>query len=565
MIEYDKLLPKMIESRDAAALEDAFALCRELEREGAVEVLGSGSEAGTLKFDADSFENAHRYVKKIRKTSNELVKQGINAGDMLDLYYRTHLFDAPYDFDSFCIYIEKDREPKKRFYLPRRKQLLQCAKALQDLEERKLELLAISMPPGVGKTTLAEFFLAWTVGKHPLLPNLVGSHNNAFLSGMYGEMLRILDVGGEYRWGDVFPGLKVISTNAKDLMIGIGRDRNDDQRFKTLEFTSIGAGNAGRVRAQNILYCDDLVSDITQAMSKERLDKLWQQYYTDLRQRKIGTNTAELHIQTRWSLYDIVGRLEEEYGGDPKAKFIRMAALNEDGESNFDYPYGLGYSTQALKQQESIMDSPSFLALFQSQPIEREGQLFAPDELMYFTDLPDKEPDAVLAVCDTKEQGSDYCAMPVMYQYGDMYYINSFICDNGKVEVVQERVANRLVDERVKLCQIESNRGGTLFANTVKDRIKELGGFTSISTKWTQTNKETRIHVNSAYIKSHYLFRDPSASDTPKEYKTAMTQLYAYSMVGKVRNDDVADVLALSVDYVLGRVGMKVQILKRPF
>ena len=565
MVAYNKLIPALTNSHDPAQLKDAFSLIRELEREGSTTLIGADRGRDVVKFDDNNFTLAHDYVKAVRKEANTLIKEGKSPAEMLDLYYKTHLFDAPYNFDSFCLYIEKDREPKKRFYLPRRKQLLPCAEALQDLEDDRLELLAISEPPGVGKTTLAEFFLAWTVGKHPFLPNLVGSHNNAFLSGMYGEMLRILDTKGDYLWGDVFPGMRVIATNAKDLMIGIGYEKSDDQRFKTLEFSSIGSGNAGKVRAMNILYCDDLVEGLETALNRDRLDKLWQQYTTDLRQRKVGDRAKELHISTRWSLYDIIGRLEQEFEGNPKARFIRMSALDENGESNFDYPYGLGYTTESLRQTQAMMDDASFRALYLSEPIEREGQLFSPEELQYFTELPDVEPDAILAVCDTKEQGSDYCAMPVLYQYGDMYYVNSFICDNGKVEVVQERVAQRLLDEKVKLCQIESNRGGTLFANTVKDRLKEWGGFTSISTKWTQSNKETRIQVNSAYIKSHFLFRDPNAPETSKEYRTAMSQLYAYSMIGRVKNDDIADALAMCVDYVLTRLGSKVQLLKRLF
>ena len=242
-----------------------------------------------------------------------------------------------------------------------------------------------------------------------------------------------------------------------------------------------------------------------------------------------------------------------------------MPALDENDESNFDYPYGLGYTTEMLHKQREIMDSISWQALFMNIPVEREGTLFAPDELQYFDELPDAEPDAILAVCDTKEQGSDYCAMPVLYQYGDRFYINSFICDNGKVEVVQERVAERLVKERVKLCQIESNRGGTLFAATVSKRVGELGGFTKVSTKWTQSSKTTRIQVNSAWAKDHFYFRDPNNPLTDREYRTAMNQLYSYSMVGKVPHDDVADVLALTVDYILSFAGNKVTILKRPF
>ena len=566
MIAYHKLLPSLISSNDPTQLKDAFSLIRELELEGSSTVVGGGDHGrDSIKYDPTNFSLAHDYNKEIRRAANTLLKSNKSPSDMLDLYYKTHLFDAPYNFDSFCLYIEKDREPKKRFYLPRRKQLLPCAQSLQDLEYGDIELLAISEPPGVGKTTLAEFFLAWIVGRNPFLPNLIGSHNNSFLSGMYGEMLRIFDAQGEYRWNDVFPEMRVISTNAKDLMIGVGRNKSDDMRFKTLEFTSVGSGNAGKVRAMGILYCDDLVSDITQAMSKDRLDKLWQQYTTDLRQRKVGDKCRELHIATRWSVHDVIGRLEVEFEGNPRARFIRMSALDENGESNFDYPYGLGYTTESLKQTRDLMDDISFRALYLSEPIEREGLLFDPDELQYFVDLPEAEPDAIIAVCDTKEQGSDYCAMPVLYQYGDTFYINSFICDNGKVELVQNRVAQRLVDEKVKLCQIESNRGGTLFANTVRDKVKEMGGITSISTKWTQTNKETRIQVNSAWAKSHFLFRDPKHETTPKEYRTAMNQLCSYSMVGKVKNDDVPDVIALTVDYILNRARQRVQILKRPF
>jgi predicted phage terminase large subunit-like protein len=372
-----------------------------------------------------------------------------------------------------------------------------------------------------------------------------------------------MEIDGEYRWGDVFPGLSVIATNAKDLMIGVGYDKADDMRFKTLEFTSVGAGNAGKVRAMNVLYCDDLVSDIEQALSPDRLDKLWQAYYTDLRQRKIGNRVKELHIATRWSVHDVIGRLEREYEDDPKAKFIRFPALDENDESNFDYPYGLGYTTEALHKQRDIMDDASFRVLFMNEPIERLGLLYDVQELRRFFDLPDKEPDAILAICDTKEQGSDFCVCPVFYQYGNDFYLVDIICDNGKVEIVQERVAQILVSRKVKMCRIESNRGGTIFAQNVEKRVKELGGFTSITTKWTQSNKETRIQCNSALVKEHVLFKDETKQD--KEYREAIRQLTTYSMMGKNKHDDVPDCLAMFVDWQMSDRSNIVQILKRPF
>lgn len=563
-MDYKKLIPMLLKGEEPKKLEDAFELCMELETENATVVVGGGDHGRDLtKHDPENFNAAHEIVKEIRKAANHNIAAGKQAGAMLDLYYRTHLFDAPYSFDSFCLYIERDREPKRRFYLPRRKQLLRCVQAIQDMEDGKLHTVGISLAPGVGKTTLAEFGLAWTMGRHPFLPNLVGSHNAAFLSGMYGEMLRIMDTNGEYRWSDVFPGLRVIATNAKDLMIGVGYERKDDMRFKTLQFGSLGSQLAGRVRAANWQYLDDPVDGIETALNRDRLDKLWQTVYTDFFQRSIGNQVKRLMIGTRWSVADPLGRLEDYYANDPGALFIREPVLDENDESRFDYPHGLGYTTAALHTQRELMDEPSWLALYQQQPIEREGQLYDPSELRRYFDLPDKQPDNILAICDTKEQGSDYCVCPVFYQYGTDYYMETVICDNGKVEVLEERIAALLKDKAVRQCRIESNRGGTIFAQNVQNRLKELGGMTSISTRWTQSNKETRIQSMSGIVKAHVLFKDESLYT--KEYREAMNQLCTYSMMGKSKHDDVPDAMAMFADWQMTDRTNIATILKRPF
>ena len=562
-----QLIEKLIAKDDPYALEDAFELCRELEVKDSVHVDGVGKrDYGTTIYDEDNFARAHDLNRRVRQETNKMFKDGVLVDRMLDLYYKTHLFDAPHFFDNFCIYIEKDRAPEKQFYMPRRKQLLKCVNGIQKLEDGKLHTLAISLAPGVGKTTLAEFGLAWTCGRNPFLPNLIGSHNNAFLNGVYGEMLRIFDPIGEYKWGDVFPGLSVIATNAKDLMIGIGYTKSDDMRFKTLQCGgSLGSQLSGRVRAANWLYLDDPVDGIETAMSRDRLDKLWQTVYTDFFQRAIGNRVKRLVIGTRWSIYDPIGMLEQYYENDPCAMFIREPVLDENDESRFCYPYGLGYSTEDLHKQRDMMDEPSWLAVYQQQPIEREGVLYSSDELRRYFDLPEQEPDAVLAICDTKEQGADYCVCPVFYQYGSDFYMDAIICDNGKVENVQERVAKILVDRKVKMCRIESNRGGTIFAQNVEKRVKELGGFTSIQTRWTQSNKETRIQTNSALVKEHVLFKDESLYPKDREYREAMTQLTSYSMMGKNKHDDVPDALAMFVDWQMTDRANIATIIKRRF
>lgn len=487
--------------------------------------------------------------------SNEDVKE------LYNLHKKVLLLAAPHHFESYLLYIEQNREPEKKFYPPRRKVLKQVVDALQDLADDRLDLLAISLPPGSGKTTLAIFYLTWLAGRFPDEPMLTGSHSNSFVRGVYDECLRILDVNGEYLWKDVFPMVQLSNTNAKDCRIDLGKRK----RFETLEFTSIGTGNAGLYRASRLLYCDDLVSGIEVALSKERLDKLWETYTTDLRQRKIGDHCKELHIATRWSVHDVIGRLENDYGESDRAKFIVIPALDENDESNFDYAYGVGFNTKFYHEQREIMEDASWRALYLNQPIEREGQLYSEDELRRYFELPDGEPDAILSVCDTKDRGKDYCVMPIAYQYGNDFYIEKIVCDNSNPEVVETRLVMELLSHKVHLSRFESNSAGGRVAQKVQEQVKSKGGKTKITTKYTTSNKETKIIVNSPFIKEHCLFKDDSVIGADKEYRKALQFLCSYTMVGKNKHDDVPDAFAQLSEFAQSLSGSKVEVFKRPF
>lgn len=495
-------------------------------------------------------------------TNQMPVEKDIHILERLNNDYRwSLLIGAKDDFDDYALYIEQDRDPKKRFYLPRRKQLLPVVRSLQDLMDDKLDLLSISLPPGCGKTTLAIFLLTWIAGKWPDEPNLTGSHSNAFVHGVYEECLRIFDKNGEYLWHDVFPDIDVCNTNAKDCRIDVGKRK----RFETLEFTSIGAANAGLYRAGRLLYCDDLVSGIEVALSKDRLDKLWETYTTDLRQRKIGDHCKELHIATRWSVHDVIGRLERQYEVSDRARFITIPALNENDESNFDYLYGVGFNSAFYHEQRDIMDDASWRAIFMNLPIEREGILYHPDELRRYFRLPDKAPDGIISICDTKDKGKDYEFLPVAYLYGDDIYVEDCICDNGKPEVVEERVANKLVEHHVQMARFESNSAGGHIAMDVEKRVRELGGKTHITTKYTTENKETKIITNSPEVKRRCLFRDESTYKKNSDYGKMVNMLTTYTMVGKNPHDDVPDGMAMLVQFTESLSGGRAEVFQRPW
>ena len=515
------------------------------------------------KYGSKLWVNANkRFRNLITGQMGELTpSENLFMENMNNNYRWSLLIGSVEDFDDYALYIEQNRDPKKRFYLPRRKQLLPIVQAMQELADDDLDLLTISLPPGCGKTTLAIFYLTWLAGKRPDEPKLTGSHSNAFVRGVYDECLRVLDKNGEYLWHDVFPDIGVSNTNAKDCRIDIGNRK----RFETLEFTSIGTGNAGLYRASDLLYCDDLVSGIEVALSKDRLDKLWETYTTDLRQRKIGDHCKELHIATRWRVHDVIGRLERQYEGSDRVKFITIPALNENDESNFDYMYGVGFSTAFYREQWDIMDPASFDAIYGNKPIEREGILYHPDELRRYFTLPDKEPDAIIAICDTKDKGKDYEFLPIAYMYGQDMYIEDCICDNGKPEVVEERVANLLVEHHVQMARFESNSAGGHIAVDVHKRVIVLGGKTNITTKFTSENKETKIIANSAEVKRRCLFKDDSVYRKSSDYGRMMNMLTTYTMTGKNAHDDVPDGMAMLIQFSESMTGGKAEVFQRPW
>lgn len=407
-------------------------------------------------------------------------------------------------------------------------------------------------------STMAIFYMTWLAGRNPDAPILGASHSNAFIRGVYDECLRILDAHGEYLWHDVFPTQSVSSTNAKDCRIDIGRRK----RFETLEFTSIGTGNAGLYRAVQLLYCDDLVSGLEVALSKERLDKLWEVYTTDLRQRKMS-KCKELHIATRWSVHDVIGRLEERYHNDPRARFIVIPALNEADESNFDYLYGVGFTTEAYHQQREIMDDVSWKALYMNQPVEREGLLYPEDELQRFFDLPDTPPDAILAACDTKDRGSDYCVMPIVYQYGRNYYVADIVCSDAAPEVVDELLIQALLQHKVQMARFESNSAGGRVAKTVQEAVKKRGGITKITTKYTVKNKETKILMASPFVKERFFFLDPSKQS--RTYQAAMRMITSYTLAGRNKHDDTVDALAQLAEFVQSFDVSHLEVIQRPW
>ena len=391
-----------------------------------------------------------------------------------EMYWQAMLWEARNKIlDSYWLYLERNREPERRFYLPRRKKFLEFGipQAMQNLLDDKIDLLTISMPPGTAKSTAGIFFLSGIMGWWPEEPNLASAHSGILTRSFYDGVSQILSPDGEYTWHEIFPYVKFnirSDTNSKEQTINVG----EPKRFKSLTCRAIGASLTGATRCERILYADDMCSGLEESLSKERMDKLWQVYNTDLKTRK-KKFCKEIHIATRWTVHDIIGRLQREHEGDERARFISIPALNENNESNFDYDYDVGFDTKYFLDMKQSMDDVSFKCLFMNEPIEREGLLYHEDDFERYYEFPDREPDAILGICDTKDRGTDFCFLPIFYQYGDKYYWEDCAYDNGAIEIVDELCASVIIKHNPHSVQFESNSAGGRTADAINDKIKE--------------------------------------------------------------------------------------------
>lgn len=530
-----------------------------------------------LKSDLSDYDNllsllgmANEVIREDKELSRKLANKVrflalrlCATGDIkyYDLYNKALLFLAQEhkDFDSYLLYVEKNRDPEDRYYQPRRNKIYWLVQKMQRLIDDELDILSISMPPGTGKTTLGEFFISFVMGHYPNTPNLMSSHSGFMTRMFYDAVLNII-TSNEYCWNDVFPDIVFEGNNAKEETINLGRW----QPFKTLTCRPIRGSLTGVTRCEGFLYVDDLVSGIEEALSIDRLDKLYGEYTTDLKSRK-KKKAKEIHIATRWSVHDVIGRLERMYEGNPRAEFIAVPDIDpKTGKSNFDYDYDVGFDEKYFHDMEMSMDDVSYRCLYKSDPIEREGILYHPTELQrYLGGLPDREPDSILAICDTKDTGTDYNFLGVFYQYGDRYYLEDLVFKNIDPGTLDELNSDMLVKHHVQQAQFESNKEGSRTANEVERLVREKGGRCHITKKYTTQNKETKIIVNSSWVKEHVIFKDITEYEPKSDYGVMMSFLCSYTQLGKNKHDDAPDALAMFAQFVDALLGGEGQVMKR--
>lgn len=493
-----------------------------------------------------AFKEDVEWTLKVTDYIKQCCDIGIKAGyevQALDkLEWEVLRVEAPYKFESFLLYMDKKRRPQKRFYEPRRRTLKVVVDNLQELEENKFKFLGISLPPRTGKSTLCIFFLAWVIGRHPESHNAMSGHSGILADRFYMDVFKLTQ-NEEYTYSEIFPNvhLERKSSEKNELYFSA------TEAFATLTARGIDGTWTGAVdiSSDGYLYVDDMVRDRGESLSPKRLEGRYQDYLNVLVDRK-NDGSKELMVGTRWNILDPLGRVETENKNNPEYRFIKIPALNENGESNFQYDYGVGFSTEYYREMRSRLDKNEWEAKYQQRPFVREGLLFPADRMQYYNGtLPDGEFFNASA-CDVAWGGGDNLSMPFgkAFKGADgLTYITSWVFTDKDKYTTKPMVIAKVLQEKPNMVRFEANNGGDEYAEDVQTGIENEGFKTNITWKRAdnKTTKMAKIIQYAQDIIRNFVFLAPDKRD--EQYQNAMDELNMFTQMGDNLHDDAADSL----------------------
>lgn len=468
--------------------------------------------------------------------------------------YKIWLMESYYKFESYIFYLEKNRMQDKRFYLPRMSVLHTVMGDLEDLVNRNIKFLGISLPSRTGKSTLCIFFLTWVAMRNPESQSAMGGHSGVLVKGFYDELMNVIGTE-EY----TFPEIYFTWHKTKDLIqnksaeykfINLG----NPNRFATLTCRGIDETWTGAVNisVDGILYVDDLVRDREHSLSPSRMENTWQEYLNKMTDRKSGVDdknfagSCELMVGTLWNVYDPLYRMELLHTDDPLYRFRKIPALNEHDETNFPYQY----TTEYLHEMRERLDAPEWMAKWQQSPYVREGILINPNELNYFSGELGEKPKKIIGVLDPAVGGGDYLSMTIIAEGKKKHVIDWVYTKETKGKSIPE-ICRKVMFHNITEIHYEKNGIGRVFDDEVTRELHKLGYYRCKMIPFTAPegmSKEEKIIGYSDWIKTNLWFIEEGAKSTTysrsNQYQLALNHVFIYTSVGKNKTDDAIDNLA---------------------
>ena len=409
-------------------------------------------------------------------------------------------------------------------------------------------------------STMCIFFLAWISCKRPNSHNAMGGHSGILAKSFYQELLNLI-LTEEYAFAELYdymnPGYFKrgipTSKSADTFTITLG----SPDRFATVTCRGSDGTWTGAVDVSKdgYLYIDDLVRDREHSLSPQRMENTFQEYLNKMVDRK-NEGARELMVGTLWNVMDPLERIRKQFEGNPDYKFLKIPALNEKDESNFDYDIN-GFSTQYYREMRERLDNAEWMAKYQQMPFVREGLLFPSDELRRFDGTLNFKKRGLIAVIDPAIGKGDNLSMPICAWDKDdpsKRYIIDWVYTKETTKFSVPKCVDKIIKHSIPEVHIERDGIGEVVYKELKDEIARRGVMCKIVPKHSSNklDKENKIQGCSDYIKDNFYFLDDKTVNdnneaeflVTQEYRNALADTTFYTSTGKNKNDDAPDSLA---------------------
>lgn len=184
-----------------------------------------------------------------------------------------------------------------------------------------------------------------------------------------------------------------IEDNPEYLNVRIRDDANRLARYLTNKngsMTAIGLGGPFTGRGAHVLFIDDYIKKIGEALSPTVRDHQFE-WFVSTAMTRLEPDASVVIIATRWHDDDLIGRIVSNPAMG-SWEYIRLPAIaegddplgREEGEALFPQRFSL----KSLEERRAFMGSAFFDAIYQQDPHSEEGAFAQRSWLQYTESLP---------------------------------------------------------------------------------------------------------------------------------------------------------------------------------
>lgn len=258
--------------------------------------------------------------------------------------------------------------------------------AVRAVERGKNQMLAVSLPPRAGKSTLvSQYSPLWILRRHPEWKIVMASYDGSLAGGWSRTVRRFIE-------------------DNPDLGIALAPDGGAYSKWETVEgggmyTTSVRGALTGR--GARVMIIDDPVRDFVESHSQVMRQNLWD-WWLSVAQTRLEPPFLVLVVMTRWHEDDFIGRIfsPDHEGVARDWQRISLPAIAESDDL-LGRPEGAPLlspileetTDQALARWEETrraVGTYTFSAMYQQRPAPARGAIFDAGWWRFWTFDPEK-------------------------------------------------------------------------------------------------------------------------------------------------------------------------------